>query len=248
MQRLSYAAGSYPSYVAVGDFNNDKRLDFVTANFYSNDVSVFIGYKELVFSNIVTQLSIGNESRPRSLACADLNNDKIMDIITANSGTNSIGVFLGHGNLSFTSATVFSRSPCSIAAGDFDNDTRVDIVFASCNSDYIGVLLGNGDGSFKTVMNYSTGFSSSSHRSLSIKDMNNDTKLDILVTNFDSSTIGVFLGYGNGTFSTTMISFQLGYQSNPIFAAVGDFNSDKKLDIAVINNDTDSLNILLQTC
>ena len=45
-------------------------------------------------------------------------------------------------------------------------------------------------------------------------------------------------------------------ESGPVFArlvsargmAVGDFNNDRKLDIAVANNGTDSLNILLQTC
>jgi hypothetical protein len=57
--------------------------------------------------------------------------------------------------------------------------------------------------------------------------------------------MGIFLGFGNGSFANQM-TYSTGSYS--ISVAVGDFNNDRKLDFAVINNGTDSLKILLQTC
>jgi hypothetical protein len=71
--------------------------------------------------------------------------------------------------------------------------------------------------------------------------------LDIVVANYDSNSLGVFQGYGDGTFAEmTLISLE--YGSHPFSVLVGDFNNDRKLDFAVANNDIDSLHILLQTC
>ena len=68
-----------------------------------------------------------------------------------------------------------------------------------------------------------------------------------MVTNYVANNIVVLLGYGNGTFSNAR-EVLLDYRSHPIAIAAGDFNEDKKLDFAIVNEGTDSLKILLQTC
>ena len=78
-------------------------------------------------------------------------------------------------------------------------------------------------------------------------DRNNDSKLDIILTNEDTNSISVLLGHGNGTFSTVKL-LQLEYGTNPFSTVFGNFNDDKKLDMAVANNGSDSLSILLRTC
>ncbi|CAF4560470.1 unnamed protein product [Rotaria sp. Silwood2] len=246
---IRYAVGFYPESVVVGDFNNDTRLDIVVTNSKSNDMSVLLGYKNIVFVKQMT-LVTGNDSRPQSLVISDFNNDGLMDIGVINSLTHNIGIFLGYGNISFTNQVIYSThpylSPCSLAVGDFNNDTRVDIAFGSCYSNNVGILLGCGNGSFGDLMAYSTG-SNSSRYSLAVIDINNDTIQDIIVANHDANYLGVLLGHGNGTFAS-IILFPLGYGSNPFSIVVGDFNNDRKLDIAVANSGTDSLSILLQTC
>jgi hypothetical protein len=77
--------------------------------------------------------------------------------------------------------------------------------------------------------------------------INNDTRLDIIVANFGSNNIGVFLGYGNGTFADLM-KRSMDYGTSPSSVIVCDFNNDMKLDFAVLNEGTDSLQIMLQTC
>ncbi|CAF4403712.1 unnamed protein product, partial [Adineta steineri] len=43
--QITYSTGSdsEPYSVAVGDFNNDTRLDIVAANFWTNNIIVFLG-------------------------------------------------------------------------------------------------------------------------------------------------------------------------------------------------------------
>jgi hypothetical protein len=46
---------------------------------------------------------------------------------------------------------------------------------------------------------------------------------------------------------TDLVKFPLNYESSLFSVVLGDFNSDTKLDFAVLNEGTDSLEILLQT-
>jgi hypothetical protein len=173
-----------------------------------------------------------------------------MDICIANSGTHNIGIFLGYGNISFANQTIYSTgsysSPYSVAVGDFNGDTQLDIVVANSNSDNVGIFLGYGNGCFANQTTYSTG-SDSYPYSVAVGDFNNDTIPDIVVANYNANNLGILLGHGNGTFASVIL-LQMDYGSHPFSVVVGDFNSDKKLDFAVANNGTDSLNILLQTC
>ncbi len=124
----------------------------------------------------------------------------------------------------------------SIATGDFNHDGKLDVAITADGG--FSVLLGNGDGTFKKVAFYSTQLSDS----LAVGDFNNDGNLDIVVANgtANPSTVSVYLGNGDGTFKAPIIS----NTTEPnIFVAVGDFNGDHKLDIAVI--DAPYISILL---
>lgn len=193
-------------------------------------------------------LRTGNESRPRSFAIGDFNNDTHMDISVANSGTHVMGIFLGYGNGSFASQMTYPAgfSPCSIVVDDFNNDIHLDAVVANCNDDNINVLLGHGNGSFAERKMYQTGVNSQSY-SVAVADFNNDTFLDIIITIYDISNVVVFVGYGNGTFADRQ-EFWSGDGTHPFSVAVGDFNRDKKFDFAVANYGTGNLEIHLQTC
>ena len=72
-----YQVGSGPWTVAKGDFNGDGRADLVTANVWSDDVSVLLSIGELQFapeSRIETGLS------PYALAVADFDGDGNIEI------------------------------------------------------------------------------------------------------------------------------------------------------------------------
>jgi hypothetical protein len=247
MNQISYATGSKPQSVAVGDFNNDNYLDIVDANYFSSHISVLLGDIDIAFIKRTT-LPTHNLSRPRSFIIGDYNNDFRMDIAVANSGSDSIEIFLGYADFSFENRAKYSAGvrPISIAAGDFDNDTRLDIVVANYGSENVGIFRGYGNGMFSNQTTYSTGAGSYPY-SVATGDFDNDGTIDIVVANQGTNNLGIFLGNGNGAFSN-MLLFSIGYGSLPFAVVVGDFNNDENLDCIVANEGTDSLSVLLQTC
>ena len=48
---FNYSTGfaSAPNMVAVGDFNNDHRLDIAVANYGTNNVGIFFGFGKWIF-------------------------------------------------------------------------------------------------------------------------------------------------------------------------------------------------------
>ncbi|CAF2071017.1 unnamed protein product, partial [Rotaria magnacalcarata] len=128
-----FSAGSYAKSVAVGDFNNDTRLDIVVVNLGTNDVSVLLASINYIGFLKQSTLTTGNGSRPRSLVIDDFNHGSQMDLAVANSGFQNIAVFLGYDNYSFVNPTILATGsePMSIASGDFNDDTRFDVVVAN---------------------------------------------------------------------------------------------------------------------
>ena len=182
-------------------------------------------------------------SRPVSIAVGDFNNDHWLDIVVTNNGTNNIGIFFGYGNGSFgnqiTYSTGYDSLPYSVVVADFNNDHHLDIAVANYGTDNIGIFLGYGNGSFTTQTTYSTGLRSNPY-SIAVNDFNNDGHLDIAVANSGTNNVGIFLGYGNGSF-VSQKTYLISPESNPHSIVIGDFNQDNQLDIAVSNYDTNNI-------
>jgi hypothetical protein len=245
-QTMSTSDPSNPHSVAVGDFNDDRRLDIVVANHWSNTVDIFLGYGNGTFSTQVTYSTRGG-SGPYSIAVSDFNNDSRLDIVVANHGAYNIGVFLGYGNGTFSSQTTYSTGnnsdPISVAVADFNNDNRLDVAVANNGTNNVGIFLGYGNGTFSNQLNFSTG-PDSGPRSIAVGDFNNDSRLDIVVANCWTYNAGIFLGYGDGTFSNQTI-YSTGRGSGPYDAVVGDLNNDGRLDIVVTLNSNAAIVVFL---
>jgi hypothetical protein len=184
------------------------------------------------------------------VAVGDFNNDDHLDIAVANSATNNIGILLGYGNGDFADQLTYSTGtdsvPSSISVGDFNDDNHLDIAVVNTASDNIGIMLGYGNGRFANVTMYSTG-DSSVPVSIAVNDLNKDSYLDLVVANWGTNYVLIFLGKGNGSFLGPK-AYSVGYNARPQSVAIGDLNNDDMLDIVVANYGTDYIEILLQTC
>jgi hypothetical protein len=244
-QKIISTGSSHPLFIISADFNNDNRSDIVTANNGTNTIGIYLGYGDGCF-HIQTTYFIGYDTLPYSLAVGDFNNDKMLDIVVANYGTNDIGILLGHGNGTFADQTTYSTSlnsnPTSIALGDFNNDSQLDIVVANYGTGNIGMLLGYGNGTFETQRTYPIG-SDSHPQYITIGDLDNDNQLDVVIVDSENDEIHILLGYGNGTFAL-LTTYDAVSGSKPFAVAVVDFNKDNRSDIVVVNSGTNDVHIL----
>ena len=133
-----FAVGSDPDSIAVGDFNGDGIQDLVTANQHSNNVTLLLGNGSGGFT-AATYGPFAVGLQPLALAVGDFNGDGILDFATANSGSNSVTVWLGLvvGNTSQTitfaplSAVTYGASPFQISAS---SSSGLTVSFASTTS------------------------------------------------------------------------------------------------------------------
>ena len=124
----------------------------------------------------------------------------------------------------------------AVAVGDFTGTGVADLVVANGTS--VSVFLGKGDGTFAPAQNYAV---DGGAESVAVGDFNNDGKLDIITVNYfgfvSGSTVSVLLGNGNGTFQPALnYGVPAGIPQSANLLAVGDFNKDGKLDVAVAGN------------
>jgi hypothetical protein len=181
----------------------------------------------------VNFFSNGAQASPEAVIAADFNKDGKLDVAILDS-LPRVSVLSGLGSYQFgliLPANATAANPLSMAVGDFNGDGNLDLVTVGFGK--ISVLLGNGDLTFKPAMVQS--IISTSFQKVAVGDFNKDGKLDIVVSDMDvaQSTIGVFLGNGDGTFSTSPIILNNGDLPNNV--VVADFNNDGKLDIGVAN-------------
>ena len=122
----------------------------------------------------------------------------------------------------------------SIVVADFNNDRIPDV--ATANQAYgstVAIVLGLGHGTFAPGDTY---FAGRGPQRFAVADLNGDGNLDLIIPDFGvnfvywSTEISVLLGNGDGTFQPRV---RYGAGPQPSSAAVGDFNSDGKLDVVV---------------
>ncbi|MBI3766863.1 MAG: VCBS repeat-containing protein [Deltaproteobacteria bacterium] len=126
---------------------------------------------------------------------------------------------------------VAGNKPISVAIGDFNGDGKSDLAVANLGSNNVSILLGTGTGSFGAATNFPV---VSAPVAVAVGDFNSDGKLDLAAANTGSDKVSVLLGTGTGSFGAAT-NFLVGYHTpdSAVGIAVGDFNADGKLDLAV---------------
>jgi len=135
--------GNNPFFVITGDFNNDKNVEIAAGNFDNATLTVLEGNRENDFSKSeVKTFKIGE--KPVCMATADLNNDGVMDLATANYDGNNISILFGDEKEVIKNEVLnipVGSAPYGIAIADLNGDKKPDIVTANLESNNITILF-----------------------------------------------------------------------------------------------------------
>ena len=173
---------------------------------------------------------------PSSVAAGDFNGDNVLDLATANLGSDNVSILIGDGTGNFSPPTNFpvGNFPFSIIADDFNGDNVIDIVTnGKSNNNNVSILIGDGTGNFVTSRNLQV---VGELLSVTEGDFNGDNVLDLATAVREprgNGNVSILIGDGTGNFETA-INFPVRNISGPVIA--GDFNGNNVLDLAVIIN------------
>jgi hypothetical protein len=221
-------------------------LDLAVTNFLSDDVFILLGDGDGTFTQAAeSPITLGDS--PQSVAVGDFDGDDVLDLAVTNEDSDDVSILLGDGDGTFTQAAespiTVGDEPQSVAVGDFDGDDVLDLAVTNGGTDNVSILLGDGDGTFTQAAESPITLGDFPF-SVAVGDFDGDDVLDLAVTNEDSNDVFILLGDGDGTFTQAAES-PITVGDFPFSAAVGDFDGDDVLDLAVTNVDSDDVSILL---
>ncbi len=228
---------------------------FVTSTSTTADLTVTLAGKYPTTTAIASSGSPGNYTLTATVVgigsstLSPTGDVSFLDTTNGNASLGTAALETAMGGTGFTTGptSATGSAPPTVEAGDFNGDGIPDLVTANSADNTMSVLLGNGDGTFTLKSSPAVG---DAPYSFAIGDLNGDGILDMAVANcgncsylnYNSNTVTVLLGNGDGTF-TTKSTLTVG--TAPEFVAIGDFNGDGIPDLAVTNGSDNTVSVLL---
>jgi autotransporter-associated beta strand protein len=232
-------------YSALGDFNEDGKLDVCTVDNYApapqTALSVLLGNGDGTFHQ-----ASGSPFQTEMntvfgwVVAKDFDGDGHLDLAIVDLDLVVVYTYHGNGDGTFTQTATSPRVGGSgyltgMVSGDFNGDGLPDLAIPDIYANAIYLLKNTGGGNFATW----TSIPSPHGGSLAVGDFNGDGKTDIAAGDGQANTVSLFLGNGDGTFSagpgspytTSVHHLQL---------VATDLNGDGKLDVAAVGDDGSS--------
>jgi FG-GAP-like repeat len=180
---------------------------------------------------------------PNQLIIADLNLDKVMDIVTANSTDNSISIVKGIGNGTFhdpVRLTVSGRTPYWVTSARLNEDSYPDLVTANVGSANLSVFMSDGHGGYRDPMSVAT---DAGPIVVAAGDLDNRGRDDLATLNEQQDSVNVFFNNSEHTFNKDL-SLRVNGKM-PVAMLIADVNNDGKRDIITANNESGNVSVLL---
>lgn len=246
--------GSISTYgVETGDIDNDGKSDLIASKNYDIKVAIFKNTSSLNSISFAPRIDSATGSYPTAVGLSDLDGDGIKDLMTI--GVQNISVFKNlsvPGNIALGAKQFFSAFGYNriLSVADITPDGKPDIALATSSSNKLLVLKNNSS----TGINLDTPYEIILNNEVSSTctgDFNNDGLTDIAaIVTVGTNSSGILSVYKNlssvnNILLDNAINFATG--ARPFGVTTGDFNTDGKLDIAVVNYEGNSVSVFKNT-
>ncbi len=255
--KQDFATGKGPASIAAADIDGNGTLDFAVANKSDNSFSLLKNTTAPGNSTLSLSAKVDSSTggTPTSILLRDISGDSKVDVIVTNAADSSVSVFLnsafpGSPNFQFSASKSFATGtgPASVAVVDINRDGRGDLITANAADSSFSAMF-NDTYTFLQNMALSGKFVYSTHgnsSAIASGDLNGDGRPDLAVSNWDSSSVSVFM-------NTTPFGAEIPYFSaradykivdTGSDVEIGDINNDGKPDL-VVTNWADSVSVLI---
>jgi hypothetical protein len=192
---ISIFTSNYPGYLAGGDWNRDGNYDLAVANVTEGAISLYRGDGTGAFTRYGSVSAQGEY--PIKIVTDDFDGDGLVDLISGNYFSHTVGVMFGNGDGTFRTAFTYPAPayPHTLAAVDLDGDGDSDIASPHAGARHFTVLRNN-NGIPGMAFRFSSGGSNS--RNLSTGDFNEDGRPDIVISSESSHNVTVHLNETGG--------------------------------------------------
>jgi Flp pilus assembly secretin CpaC len=245
-------------------FATAQPHDVILVNSTSDNVSVLLGNVDVngVPNGTFTEapgspIAVGKN--PSSIIVADFNGDGIQDFAVTNKADNSISVFRGLGDGTFTQfpaspfllnkSGVAETGPVAMVTGTFRQGDATDLAVVNQTSGNVSILLDNIDANSNITFTEAPNSPiavGTSPVAIATGDLNADGVGDLVVVNQGDNTLSILLGSTtiDGTFTAAPGS-PLPTANTPAGVQLGSFAGGASPDIAVTNQGQSTLSVFL---
>jgi hypothetical protein len=233
-----------PAALAVGSLNSstDSFPDLLVTDPVGDTVTVLLQNSTASGEFTIQAKTLGTGKEPSAIAVGSFNQNinAFLGFVVTNFADNTLSVYNGNGDGTFTEVTgspfalpTGATGPIAITVGDFNQDGKPDLAIVNQTSQNVTVLGGNGDGTF-------TQFAKSPLAvgklpvSIASGSLSGSTGPALAVVNQEDQTVTVYLGNGDGTFVAASQS-PLATDTTPTGVVIADFLQQSLGGIAVAN-------------
>jgi len=243
-----------PAAIVTGSLNSstDSLPDLLVTDPVANTVTVLLENTagDGTFTIQPNPIAVGNEPSAIAVGTFNSNNNSNLGFVVTNFADNTISVFNGNGDGTFTQVAgspfalpSTATGPIAITAADFNNDGMLDLAVLNQTTKNVTILQGKGDGTFSQFANSPVAVGNGAV-AIASGTLAGSTGPALAIANQTDNTVTVYLGNGDGTFVQSSQS-PLTTDKAPTGITISDFAQQSTGGIAVTNRDAGTVTVFV---